>query len=119
MRIEVIRDEKTIVRATGEIDLSNIAEFDKALSEVATNAPKGFVIDLSDTTYIDSAGVQAIFGVYAKIREADGCLALVIGNIKIKAVLEAVHLEQIPGMSVCEDLNAAKEAISGTAGSAE
>ena len=111
MTIEVIRDGKTIVRAGGEIDLSNIAEFDKALSEAATNAPKGFVIDLSDTTYIDSAGVQAIFGVHAKIQEADGRLAVVIGNIRIKAVLEVVHLEQIPGVSVFEDLSSAEEAL--------
>ncbi len=111
MSIELIQDGRTIVRATDEIDLANIAEFDRVLGDAATMAPKGFVIDLSEATYIDSAGVQAIFGVYMKIYEADGCLALVVGNPRIKSVLEVVHLEQLSNMCVCEDLDSAKEGL--------
>jgi len=112
MSAEVTRDKHAIVHADGEIDLANIDQFIEALDEAAEKSPTGFIIDLSDVTYIDSAGVQAIFGVYSKMRAADGCLAVVIGNARIKSVLEVVHLELLPNMSVCDDLDAARQAVS-------
>lgn len=109
--MEVIQDTHMIVRAEGEIDLANIAQFNKVLDEATGKAPTGFIIDLSDVTYIDSAGVQAIFRVYLVIYEADGCLALVVGNPKIRRVLEVVHLEQLSNMRIFEDLDSARQGL--------
>jgi len=111
MSTEVIQDTHVIVHATGEIDLHNVAEFRKALDEAMERAPEGFIIDLTDTMYIDSAGLQAIIAVYLKINSAKGHLALVVGNVRIRSVLEVVHLETLPRMHVHNDLDAAKQAF--------
>ncbi len=111
MSMEVIQDTHTIVRGDGEIDLFNIAEFETALNEAAGKAPKGLIVDLSDVTYIDSAGVQAIFRVYMSIRDAEGCLGLVVGNPRIKSVLEVVHLEQLANLRIFEDLDSARQGL--------
>lgn len=111
MGTELTGNAHTVVRADGEIDLSNIQEFTKALDEAAERSPGGFIIDLSDAMYIDSAGVQAILSAYLRIHQAEGLLALVVGNIRIKAVLEAVNLEQLPRLHVCDNLDAAKQEI--------
>lgn len=103
MNAEVIRNEHTIVRADGEIDYSNVEGFRKALDEASEHAPDGFIVDLSEAAYIDSAGVQAILSAYTRIRPRDGRIALVTGSGVIGLVLEAVHLEMLPGMSVCKD----------------
>jgi anti-sigma B factor antagonist len=111
MSTEVIQDKPVVVRAIGDIDLYNVAEFRKALDETAEMSPDGFIIDLSETTYIDSAGVQAILAVYVKVDANKGRLALVAGNPRIKSVLEVVHLEMLPRMCVYNDLHSAKEMI--------
>jgi anti-anti-sigma factor len=54
------RDDKDVrvVTATGEIDLSNVAEFRRTVEEAPGN--RSVVVDLGDVTYIDSAGIYAI-----------------------------------------------------------
>lgn len=111
MNTQVIQDTDVIVRATGEIDLSNVAEFNDALGKAADIAPKGYIIDLSEVTYMDSAGVQAVLAAYIKMHDATGRLALVVGNARVHAVLEVVRLEQLPRMRVCHDLDSAQQAI--------
>jgi anti-sigma B factor antagonist len=108
MGIEVIQDTHVTVHVTGDIDLSNVAEFSKALDEAANRAPEGFIIDLSYATYMDSAGVQAILAIYAKMRESEGCLVVIVGNVRIRSVLEVVHLEQLPGVCVPPSLEEAR-----------
>lgn len=115
MSADVIQGMHIIVHVTGEIDISNVAEFNKALSEAAEKAPEGFIIDLTDATYMDSAGVQAILTAYSKMRESEGCLVVIIGNVRVKRVLEVVHLEQLPGLCIRENLDAAKQELSGYA----
>ncbi len=109
MSTEVVRDTQTVVRVGGEIDLSNVSELRAALDEAVALAPKGFIIDLTDTMYIDSAGVHAILRAYVKMRDSQGSLALVVGNPRIKSMLQVVHLEQLPQMTVCDDLRCAQE----------
>ena len=112
MNTEVIQDTHVIVRVTGEMDLHNVADFRKALAEAAELSPQGFIIDLSGLMYIDSAGVQAIIVACLKVNKANGHIALVMGNDRIRSVLEVVHLEMLPRMLVRDDLEAAKQAMS-------
>ncbi|HET6454164.1 MAG TPA: STAS domain-containing protein [Armatimonadota bacterium] len=111
MATEVTEDGQVIVSLPGEIDISNVKEFIALLDDAAAKSPDGFIIDLSETTYIDSAGVQAILAAYAKEHAEHRKLAVVIGNPLIRSVLGVVHLEQLPGVLVFDDLQAAKQAI--------
>ncbi|OBI48041.1 STAS domain-containing protein [Mycobacterium sp. E796] len=57
-------DGKLVLTATGEIDLSNIDEFNDALSgAIAEAASNGgtFTVDLSAVEYLDSAAINALF----------------------------------------------------------
>lgn len=112
MALEVTKEGQVIVTAPGEIDLSNVAEFTNSLDDAVSKAPGGFIIDLTDTTYIDSAGVQAILAAYSKDHAEDRKLAVVTGNSLIRSVLGVVHLEQLPGIYVFDDLNDAKQSFS-------
>lgn len=46
-----------MVKAVGEIDLSNTAAFSAALAET----PGPLVVDLTEVLYIDSAGMSVLF----------------------------------------------------------
>lgn len=53
-----------VLLATGEIDLSNIDLFDRALSAAANEAAGGtrkLTVDLSAVEYLDSAAINALF----------------------------------------------------------
>ncbi|MBO0676724.1 STAS domain-containing protein [Mycolicibacterium sp. S2-37] len=53
-----------VLTAAGEIDLSNIDDFDEALT-TATSAAGGsgqrLIVDLSELEYLDSAAINALF----------------------------------------------------------
>jgi|SRR5271166_6136787 len=49
------------VIATGEIDLSNIDQFNRALTTASAEARGPITIDLSAVKYVDSAGINALF----------------------------------------------------------
>lgn len=115
MALKTTKDGQVIVMAPGEIDISNVDEFIRSLDDAAAKSPGGFIIDLTDTTYIDSAGVQAILALYSRDHLEERKLAVVTGNSLIKSVLGVVHLEQLPGMFVFDDLDSAKQAISARA----
>lgn len=47
--------------AAGEIDLSNIEVFKKALADTNAGTREPITIDLSAVRYVDSAGINALF----------------------------------------------------------
>lgn len=54
------QDDGTLVlTATGEIDLSNIASFTKALADATASGP--VTVDLRGVEYLDSGGINALF----------------------------------------------------------
>jgi|tagenome__1003787_1003787.scaffolds.fasta_scaffold20455804_2 anti-anti-sigma factor len=64
-------DGKVVVIAEGEIDQSNIEEFDQALATAATEAAAGggtLTVDLRDVEYLDSAAINALFAYAEHIR---------------------------------------------------
>jgi anti-anti-sigma factor len=57
-------DGELVLSATGEIDLSNIDAFDRALTAAAAEAAGGdaqVTVDLSAVEYLDSAAINALF----------------------------------------------------------
>ena len=60
LRIERVDEEsgKTTVRATGRLTGPWVAEFERALSDYATDAP--VVIDLTDVSFVDRAGIALL-----------------------------------------------------------
>ena len=111
MASDTTKGGPAIVTAPREIDLSNVSEFENSLDKAIAQAPGGFIIDLTGTTYIDSAGVQAILAAYSKDHAEDRKIAMVVGNSLIRSVLGVVHLEQLPGVYICESLEEAKRLI--------
>ena len=51
-----------VVRVHGEIDLSNAHEVSSAIGSAMGQEARGLVVDLSDITYLDSAGVALLLG---------------------------------------------------------
>ena len=55
------RGRLAIAHLKGEIDASNVNWIESRLRALLTNQSDGLTVDLSDTTYLDSAGIALLF----------------------------------------------------------
>jgi anti-anti-sigma factor len=70
--------EIPVARLAGEVDASNAADFTTQLKDAVPNSATGLVLDLSDTTYIDSSGLHLIFDLAHALRRRQQTLQLVV-----------------------------------------
>jgi anti-anti-sigma factor len=73
------RDETPVGRVTGEIDASNATMIGIQLRALVANHAFSLVVDLSATTYIDSAGINMLFVLGDELRARQQQLRLVVG----------------------------------------
>lgn len=84
--------ETPVARVTGEVDASNAPQVTGQLTDAVPNTAMGLVLDLTETTYLDSSGVQMLFEVADALRRRQQALRLVVAPDSFLAdVLEAVN----------------------------
>ena len=71
-------DETPVARLQGEVDASNVEEIGDRLRSLLTNHAVAMVVDLSATTYLDSAGINLLFVLGEEMRGRQQQLALVV-----------------------------------------
>jgi stage II sporulation protein AA (anti-sigma F factor antagonist) len=55
------RDGFVVAGIDGEVDISNIADVRRQLTDCVPNSALGLVVDLSGTRYLDSSGLHLLF----------------------------------------------------------
>ncbi len=50
-----------VARVAGEVDAGNAGELAVRLRELVTNQSTGLIVDLTETEYLDSAGINLLF----------------------------------------------------------
>lgn len=80
----------------GEIDLANATEVGQAIADAITNRTSAAVVDLSRVTYMDSAGLQILFELAARLPTLQIALELVapVGS-QVRMVMELCGLTSI------------------------
>jgi anti-sigma B factor antagonist len=68
----------TVAVVEGEIDASNAVEIAHRLRSLLTNRSIALVVDLADTSYLDSAGINLLFELADELRARQQQLRLVI-----------------------------------------
>jgi anti-anti-sigma factor len=69
-----------VARVNGEIDASNAPWLDDRLRAAISNQRDGLAVDLTGTTYLDSAGIALLFGLAASLRQHQQTLRLVVAE---------------------------------------
>ena len=77
---EELHGSIAVARVRGEIDASNATWLDQRLRALVTNQCEGLAVDLSDTTYVDSAGIALMFGLSTALRQHQQQLRLVVAD---------------------------------------
>jgi anti-anti-sigma factor len=68
----------SIAAVEGEVDASNAAEVAERLRSSVTNHSTVLVVDLTGTTYLDSAGINLLFALSAELEHRQQRLRLVV-----------------------------------------
>jgi anti-sigma B factor antagonist/stage II sporulation protein AA (anti-sigma F factor antagonist) len=67
-----------IVRVRGEIDLSNAESVRTELLDAVPRDARGMVLDLTETTYLDSTGIRLLFDLAERLQSRRQRLVLVV-----------------------------------------
>ena len=73
-------DDVPVARLRGEVDASNAGECGDHLRALLSNRSVALVVDLSETTYLDSAGINVLFALAEEMRGRQQHLGLVVGD---------------------------------------
>lgn len=87
-------DEKppsTVVRLTGELDISNVASLQCAIEPVLEQRPEHLDFDLSAVTFMDSSGIALMLRAAARV----GSLRLITPSDVIRRVVVATGLSDV------------------------
>jgi anti-sigma B factor antagonist len=83
-----------LAHVAGEVDASNVADLSQRLLEAVSNKAQALVLDLTETSYIDSSGISLIFDAAARMRTRRQQLRLVVlPKSFVSEVLAAVSME--------------------------
>ena len=84
-----------LARVAGEVDASNVDSLTTRLLDGISNKARGLILDLTETTYIDSSGISLIFDAAARLRNRRQKLRLVAQPKSfVSEVLAAVAIEE-------------------------
>ena len=102
--------ELQVVRLAGEVDISNAGSLEDHISEAVPNDAAGLVIDLSDTGYLDSAGIRMLFELGQRLGGRRQPVAVVVPpDSLIRHALAVTELGQAVPMH--DSFDAAVEAL--------
>jgi anti-anti-sigma factor len=97
-----------LLRAAGKLDAVTAPQFREDLEQTLTPDARRVVLDLSDTSYVSSAGLRVLI-VLAKQVMPRGKLAVAGLNESVREVFELAGFDKI--MTLCDDVAAALEAV--------
>jgi anti-sigma B factor antagonist len=87
--------ERHVLAVRGEIDLFTAPELKQVLAESIEGGRIRIVVDLTDTTFLDSTALGVLIGAVKRLRSRDGALAIVNIDENIAKTFEITGLDQI------------------------
>jgi anti-anti-sigma factor len=100
-------DGVPVARLEGEVDLTRAPTIRVELLRAVENRDHGLVIDLRETTYLDSAGVNIIFELAERLSSRQQLLAAVVPD---RAIVERV-ISLVNMRSILETHRTLEEAV--------
>ena len=89
------RDGVSIVELAGEVDLYTAPEVKRELLKVIEDGAQRVVVDLTETTFIDSTTLGVLLGGLKRLRAVDGEIVLVCSDRNIRKIFEITLLDRV------------------------
>jgi anti-sigma B factor antagonist len=92
---EKLSDGQYVISLSGEVDLYTAPEFKQQLLEVIEQGGRDVIVDLSNTTFIDSTTLGVLVGGVKRLRTNEGQLSLVCSDRNITKIFEITGLDRV------------------------
>src|SRR5207253_3183637 len=99
------RDRPDVLPLKGEIDLHVSPSVTASLNAMIEKKPRRLVVDLSEVTYIDSAGLAALIEAMQKVEGYGGRFVLAGLQETVRSIFEISRLDQV--FQIFPDVDAA------------
>ena len=90
-----VDDGTHIVAVTGEIDLFTAPEFKQRVSAPIDAGRSSVIVDLSETTFIDSSSLGVLIGAHRRLKLRGGSLVVVCDNDAIVKTFRITGLDGV------------------------
>ena len=84
-----------VVTMPDEIDLTNSGDLDELLAGVVAQSPQTVTVDLTATTFCDSAGINVLARAHQLAADNGGELRIAHGHSPIARIIQLIGLDQI------------------------
>jgi anti-sigma B factor antagonist len=84
-----------VLALTGEVDLYTAPEFKQQLLDAIAQGARHVIVDLSDTTFIDSTTLGVLVGGIKRLRPEGGQLSVVCSDRNITKIFEITGLNRV------------------------
>lgn len=98
-----------IIMPSAEIDLTNAEPLQHELNAALDRGITTLVVDMSKTTFCDSAGAATLFRAHKRAAAMKADLRLVIGEPTVRRIFEITGMDEI--MQIYASLDAAKNLV--------
>ena len=95
VKTEKLSEHQFVISLAGEVDLYTAPEFKQQLLEVIDQGGRDVVVDLSNTTFIDSTTLGVLVGGVKRLRPDGGRLSLVCSDRNITKIFEITGLDRV------------------------
>ena len=95
IRSKEVDGRRTVIALTGEVDLYTAPEFKNELIRVIDTGATTVVVDLTETTFIDSTTLGVLVSGLKRVGPQGGQLRLVITDRNIKKIFEITGLDRV------------------------
>src|SRR5882757_720305 len=89
------QSRSNVLPLKGEIDLHVSPSITASLNAMIAKKPEHLVVDLSDVSYIDSAGLAALIEAMQKVEDYGGKFALAGLQETVRSIFEISRLDQV------------------------
>jgi anti-sigma B factor antagonist len=90
-----LAEDTHVVAVTGEIDLFTAPEFKQRMSRPIDDGVQRLIIDLSNTTFIDSSSLGVLIGAHRRLKQRNGSLVVVCDNDTIVKTFKITGLDGV------------------------
>lgn|ERR687897_275276 len=103
----------TLLVVHGDADLHAAPELRDRLGAAVDAGDSGIVVDLTQTSFLDSTALGVLLGAVKRLRGGDGRIQLVVSRPELRRIFEITLLDQV--MPLAETRGDALAAVSGGA----
>ena len=87
--------DRHVVAVRGEIDLFTAPELKQKLTDAIEGGKSRIVVDLTETSFLDSTALGVLIGAVKRLRSREGALVIVNVDQNIAKTFEITGLDQI------------------------